>query len=89
MLIGDTNNNNDDDADKKSELWEKQNTQICGERESGRSDDDVIDGDEDELDEESNESHHHESYRCTHRNLGKFYTTRQQRKEVGESLSKQ
>lgn len=37
-----------------------------------RSDDDIVDGDEDELHKEADESHHHESDRRTERHLREF-----------------
>ena len=39
-----------------------------------RSDDDVVDGNEDQLDEKPNESHHNKPDGCTQRHLGEFYT---------------
>lgn len=40
-----------------------------------RSNDDIVDGDEDQLDEEPDETHHDEPDRCPERDLGEFYTT--------------
>jgi hypothetical protein len=41
------------------------------------ADDDVVDGDEDQLHEEANETHHDESDGRTERHLGKLYRTHQ------------
>lgn len=41
-----------------------------------RSNDDVVDWDEDELHEEANESHHHKSNRRTNSNFGEFWETK-------------
>lgn len=37
-----------------------------------RTNDDVVDGNEDQFNEKSHESHHHESDRCTERHFRKF-----------------
>ena len=39
-----------------------------------RSDNYVVDRDEDQLDEKPYEAHHHETYGCAERDLGEFFT---------------